>query len=317
MTSGSTISPDLLNDAYNKIVSGESFRPSSADEIAKLARLGFTSVDGEVKVSDDTELLDLQLISNFLSENLKGRLSEVEILPCVESTNDLMQERARSISIDGMVVMAEVQTAGRGRRGRRWETPFGKNIAMSLGVGLDIPASRVAPLSLVVGIATAEALQAVGVPNVGLKWPNDILVDERKVGGILTELATVTRPVEVVVGIGINVGGAASIRDKVEYPIADVCDYVQGAIRNQLAGELINRVVLNCERFEESGLATFLQRWPALDVLYGRQVAITGPQERMEGRAQGIDSEGRFLLEDDIGKMHATIAGDVSLRELP
>ena len=316
MTDGATNIPDLLLSTYNKIVSGESFRPANADEVAQLARFGFTTANGEVRLSDDTELLDLQLISKYLSEELVGRLNEIEILPCVESTNDLMHGRARSIDIDGTVVLAEVQTAGRGRRGRRWETPFGKNIAMSLGVGLDIPASRVAPLSLVVGIATAESLQAVGVPNVGLKWPNDILVDERKVGGILTELATATRPVEVVVGVGINVGGAASIRDRVEYPIADVCDYVQGAVRNQLAGELISRVTLNCERFEESGFAPFRDRWAELDVLFGRHVVITGPKERVQGRGAGIDSEGRFLLKDDSGKTHATIAGDVSLREL-
>lgn len=314
---GETYTQALLKSAYDSIVSGKDFQPATEKDIALLARYGFVVIDGTVRLDEATELLDLHSISGCLSEELKERLRDIEIFPCIGSTNDVMQDRARNISIDGSVVIAEVQTAGRGRRGRQWETPFGKNIAMSLGVALDIPAARVAPLSLVVGIAAADSLLALGVPGVGLKWPNDILIHERKVGGILTELATATSPVEVVIGIGINVGGAAGIRDKIEYPIADVSDYLHGAVRNQLAGDLINRVMLNCRKFEQSGFAPFQERWARLDSLNGRPVAITGPKERLEGRGAGLDSEGRLLVRESNGKMHAIVAGDVSLRELP
>ena len=288
---------DILTLAYGAIASGQKFKPNDPQVLRLLSRFGFVVGDESVDVDPDTELLDPDAISAVLSEDLEGDLREFEILPCVGSTNDLMQQRAQEMSIGGTVLMTEVQTAGRGRRGRRWETPFGKNIAMSLGMSLDMPAASLAPLSLVVGIAVVDALAAVGLAAASLKWPNDILVDGGKVGGILTELAVAKRPVEVVIGIGINVGGAQSIR-------------------NRLAAELINHVMHGCRLFEESGFGAFRERWIQLDAFRGRQVLVTGPREKLEGVAAGVDCDGRLIIQESSGEQRSVIAGDVSLREM-
>lgn len=301
--------------AYEALSSGQAFGCRDEDELRLLKRFGFLVDKERVSLEESTELLDEEEISTYLSDKLQGTLQSIEILPCVNSTNDILQERSKSMSIDGHILMAEVQTAGRGRRGRKWETPFGKTIALTLGVSIDMPASKVACLSLVVGVAVADALKSVGLDSVGLKWPNDVLVDGGKLGGILTELVLATRPVEVIIGIGINVGSASVIRNIVDYPIADVCDYVNGRVRNRLVAELINHVLQQCRLFEKSGFAPIRERWLHLDAYRDQRVLVTSPSEQVQGKAKGLGVNGELLIQTDAGATRKIIGGDVSLRQ--
>ena len=302
--------------AYNELSSGNSYVCLDDNELSILKRFGFEIKEGHASLAKGSELLDEDKISMHLSEDLHGNLRSIEILPCTDSTNDRMQERSKEMSIDGHVMMAEVQTAGRGRRGRKWESPFGRTIALTLGVDIDRPASAVSCLSLVVGVAVADALLSVGVAGVRLKWPNDVLIEGGKVGGILTELVVATQPVEVIVGIGINVGSASFIRQVVDYPVADVCDYVDGPVRNRLVAELINHVLRNCRLFEKSGFAALREQWMQLDAFRNRDVVITSPSERVLGKAIGLGSNGELLIQTDDGTRRKIIGGDVSLREV-
>lgn len=302
--------------AYKEISSSKSYACQDESELNILKRFGFEITGDHASLGERAELLDADQISIHLSDDLQGTLRNIEILPCTDSTNDRLQERSKEMSIDGHIMMAEVQTAGRGRRGRKWETPFGRTVALSLGVSIDMPASAVSCLSLVVGVAVADALLSVGVADVKLKWPNDVLVNEGKVGGILTELVVPTKPVEVVVGIGVNVGSASFIRQIVDYPVADVCDYVEGPVRNRLVAELINHVLRNCRLLEKSGFASLRERWMQLDAFRNRDVVITSPSERVHGKAIGLGSNGELLIQTDDGTRRKIIGGDVSLREV-
>ena len=315
MTTSDATTHDVLMKAYKEIASHQSYECRDDKELDILKRFGFEISKNRASLREGSELLDEDQISIHLSDDLQGTLRRIEILPCTDSTNDRMQERSKKMSIDGHIMMAEVQTAGRGRRGRKWESPFGKTVALTLGVSMDMPASAVSCLSLVVGVAVADALSAVGVAGVRLKWPNDVLIDGGKVGGILTELVDATQPVEVVIGIGINVGSAASIRDVVDYPISDVCDYVNGPVRNRLVAELINHVLLQCRLLEKNGFASVREQWMQLDAFEDRDVVVTSPSERVHGKAVGLGPHGELLILTEDGERRKIIGGDVSLRE--
>ena len=135
------------------------------------------------------QALDRDSILAQLSRASRGWLRELRVHAEIDSTNSHLIARAANETIDGVACIAERQTGGRGRRGRTWLTPPGSNIALSLGKSISIPISEVAPLSLVVGLAAVNALARVGVNDVKLKWPNDVLLNGAKVGGILIELA--------------------------------------------------------------------------------------------------------------------------------
>lgn len=316
MATSDSFTHEVLMKAHKEIASGTTYTCQDDAELRILQRFGFEVKEGHASLDQGSELLDEDKISMHLSDDLQGILRSIEILPCTDSTNDRMQERSKEMSIDGHVLMAEVQTAGRGRRGRKWESPFGRTIALTLGVSIDRPASAVSCLSLVAGVAVADALLSVGVAGAKLKWPNDVLIEGGKVGGILTELVVATQPVEVVVGIGVNVGSASSIRQVVDYPVADVGDYVDGPVRNRLVAELINHVLRNCRLFEESGFAALREQWMQLDAYRNRDVVITSPSERVHGKAIGLGSNGELLIQTDDGTRRKIIGGDVSLREV-
>src|SRR4051812_7580052 len=135
------------------------------------------------------EALNEEAIRTRLSSNDSVWAREIRVHDEIDSTNTHLMKRAATESIDGVVCLAETQAGGRGRRGRTWLTPKGKSLAMSLGIDFAIPVSDLSPLSLVVGVAVADAIQELGIDTLSLKWPNDVLLAGKKAGGILIELA--------------------------------------------------------------------------------------------------------------------------------
>jgi BirA family biotin operon repressor/biotin-[acetyl-CoA-carboxylase] ligase len=228
----------------------------------------------------------------------------VEVLPSVDSTNSELMRRARAGALDPVLLATEVQTAGRGRLGKGWHSQPGQSLTFSLA----LPLSPVnwSGLSLAVGVSLAESLH----PDVVLKWPNDLWLHRRKLGGILVETAShgegPDRLRGVVVGVGINIArpDAAAVRalaaPDAAPPIApaglsEVCV-------GQTAGETLERVapalVRDLLRFEAEGFAAFASRFAARDALRGQGVTLSGGAS---GRADGVDASGALRVETDAG----------------
>ena len=261
------------------------------------------------------ERLDAAAVRGALDANASAWLRELDIRETVDSTNTALLARAQTAAIAGCVLTAETQTGGRGRRGRTWVSPFGRNLAVSLGVGSSRPAVELGALSLVVGLAVRSALTQHGLSGVELKWPNDILLQGRKLAGILIELVRATPPVEVVIGVGINVGGQHAVASKVDQAIADVTEQVTPPARNQLLAGVINHIVASCSHFEAEGFGPFRAPWQAAHRYQGASVTVTLPGgERVSGTVLGLAADGALRIATASG-VRAFNGGEVTLRE--
>lgn len=259
------------------------------------------------------EPLSRESILVKLTPDSRHWIRELQVHAEIGSTNSHLMARAANESIDGIVCLAERQTGGRGRRGRTWLTPEGQNIALSLGKSIRISVSQVAPLSLVVGLAVVSALKRVGVDNATLKWPNDLLLNGAKVGGILIELPGIGNPLMVVVGIGINIGSGEEVSAHLGLPVGDLIAGRSSIPRNALAAELINSVFEMTSRFESQGFTPMKSSWEVLHAHQDRNVRVIGTNETVEGIARGVTDGGELILETVAGVRHFT-GGEVSLR---
>lgn len=259
------------------------------------------------------QALDRESIVAGLSQESQRWVRELRVHAEIDSTNTHLMARAANEMIDGVVCVAERQTGGRGRRGRRWLTPPGSNIALSLGKSLPIYISAIAPLSLVVGLAVVNAVARVGVKDVKLKWPNDILLGGAKVGGILIELAGISNPLQIVVGIGINMGSGSEVSAHLGQPVGDVLDVRSSISRNNLIAELINCVFELTTQFESQGFGPFRSEWEHLHAHQNKVVRVIGMNETIEGIARGVTDGGELILETGAGVLYFS-GGEVSMR---
>ena len=267
-------------------------------------------------LDDDVELLAAPTIRAFLTPQTAAWLRDLAIQPAIDSTNTALLGRAATAPIDGCVLTAEVQTAGRGRRGREWLSPFGRNLAVSIGLRSNRPPPQLGALSLVVGLAVRQALLAVGLDDVELKWPNDVLLHGRKLAGILIELVRATAPVEVVIGIGVNVGCRAMVAARVDQSVADVAEQIERPLRNELLANVLNQVVAAGERFERLGFDAFRTAWQDAHRYQDKAVEVTmpGAAETVFGTVLGITHEGALRLRT-AGGVREFNAGEVTVRE--
>jgi BirA family biotin operon repressor/biotin-[acetyl-CoA-carboxylase] ligase len=234
-----------------------------------------------------------------------------------DSTNDEAAARARAGAVAGTTVLSEAQRRGRGRIGRVWFSPPGRNVYASVVVRPALAPASVPPLALAVGVAAWEALRALGVP-VDLKWPNDLLVGRRKLGGVLIEMASeLTRVSFVVIGLGINVNLTEDELPEELRPIATSVRIATGSApaRAELFARVAERLEGWYERFlgEGAGAAVAAFRVAAAPTLGRRvQVAGEGPSPIL-GIAEDVSDDGRLLVRDDAGRRHAITAGEVAL----
>jgi BirA family transcriptional regulator, biotin operon repressor / biotin---[acetyl-CoA-carboxylase] ligase len=216
------------------------------------------------------------------------------------------------------VVLAEHQWGGRGRRGRGWVAPPGGAICLSLGWQYpDMPADLSA-LSLIVGIAVVKALRALGIEGLQLKWPNDLVTAQGKLGGILVEMrAEAGGPVQIVAGFGLNVRLDDAAREAVS-ATGNIADDIhsRAAItpeRNRIVAALLENLVPALAEFPHSGLTPHLADWNDCDVLFDREVRIENQGEITRGIARGIDAHGALLVETP-GEVRRFISGEVTVR---
>ena len=268
------------------------------------------------------ELLDAAAIRALLPAAAGTRLGDLEIAWSLDSTNSELLRRPVP-ALGSLVLLAERQTGGRGRRGRAWASPLAAHLYLSLTRSFGGGLARLGGLSLVAGIAAAEALQALGVPGVRLKWPNDLVVEGdqgrgvlRKLGGLLVEGGgELGGPARAVVGLGLNVRMPAAFAAQIGQPWIDLATMCgQAPSRNTLAAALLARVLPALEEFDRDGLAPFLPRYAALDVLAGRTVTVQLHDGERHGTASGIGSDGALRVRLDEGGECAFHSGEVSVR---
>lgn len=264
------------------------------------------------------EPLDGRKIQALLGEGVHERIRRLDTVWTVGSTNTLLLERANPPVGSSEALLAEYQTAGRGRRGRNWVAPPGGSICLSLSWMFREVPRDLGALGLVVGVCALRALSRVGVGQARLKWPNDLLVDDRKLGGILIELrAESAGPACVVIGIGLNVALGAPLLEKIAAmglaPIDLATAGLKEPSRNAVAAGLISSFVRGLLEFERDGLKPFVQQWMEADALRGRPVTVMAGEAFTKGVARGIDLDGALLVETPRGLVRF-ISGDVSVR---
>ncbi|HEV7138152.1 MAG TPA: biotin--[acetyl-CoA-carboxylase] ligase [Steroidobacteraceae bacterium] len=257
-------------------------------------------------------------ISALLPPTVRAHIRRVDTAWTVDSTNSMLLARPIPPFGTGEVLLAEYQTAGRGRRGRAWVAPPGGSICLSLSWAFREVSQDLGALGLVIGVCALRALRESGVEEARLKWPNDLLVAGKKLGGILIELrAESDGPAFVVIGIGLNVALGAKLLERIGESGVVPTDLASTGLkqpsRNALAATLVAEVVRGLLVFEQQGLRPFAEEWGAADALRGRQVDVHTLEGVARGLARGIDLHGALVVETPNG-VRRFISGDVTVR---
>lgn len=251
--------------------------------------------------------LDAGLIRQSLAAESKAQLDELEVFGSIASTNTYLMSQPPPAVGRVRVAIADHQTSGRGRHYRRWLSPPGAGLYMSFAYSFGKQPDNLPSLTLAIGVGVVEALQELGITGVSLKWPNDIVALDGKLGGILTEMQT--RPKEgvtVVTGIGLNVALPDDMESKIEsdwaartVDLSAICKELPSPIR--IASTLLDQLHGVMQRFETCGFDGFVEHWLRYDWLHSRKVIIDQSDKRVPGIAAGIDRDGALLVETDAG----------------
>ncbi len=259
------------------------------------------------------ELLDARALHEALAPATRARLGDLAVHWQLDSTSSELRRRSEHDPRDLLACLAELQSAGRGRRGRDWHMPLGGGIALSLLKRFDVAMGSLAGLSLAVGVAATAALADCGVAGVGLKWPNDLVARDAKLGGILIELGgDALGPCQAVVGIGINLRLGAA-RAAIDQPVIDLAALAPALSRTRLAASLLDRLVEALDRFARDGFAPFVDAFARHDALHGRAIDVLHRGTRRSGIARGIDARGALRVDFD-GRVEMIDSGEVSVR---
>ena len=289
-------------------------------QLNALSELGLQieSVRGRgYRIPGGIDLLDAARVQAALEPRAAGLLSRLALFETIDSTNAEAMRRAGEGAGPGLVCSAEQQTAGRGRRGRTWVSPFARNLYLSLVWEYHQGAAALEGLSLAVGVAVARALASCGLPPVQLKWPNDVLFDDAKLGGILLEMTgDAAGACQVVIGVGLNVAMPAALATGIDQDWTDIRTIAAEPYprRNTLLTALLNELLPLAADFESLGFAKWRDEWQALDAFAGKPVVLHAGGQEMAGVARGVDQRGALQLETSSG-MQSIYGGEISLRK--
>ncbi|MGV8931933.1 MAG: bifunctional biotin--[acetyl-CoA-carboxylase] ligase/biotin operon repressor BirA [Luteimonas sp.] len=290
----------------------EALREAGVDILARAGR-GYA-------LAQPLDLLDADAIIQALPRSAQAQLASLDVAWTVDSTNSELLRRDTSRH-GTTVLLAERQTGGRGRRGRAWSSPLAANLYVSLARHFDGGLVRLGGLSLVAGIAAAEALQSLGIEHLGLKWPNDLVIADdgglRKLGGLLIEGGGENAgPVRAVIGLGVNVRMSPVQARSIEQPWVDLATLAGAQLpsRNRIAAALLATLLPALELFDREGLPGFLPRYAAFDALIGRDITVHGTDVDYPATALGLASDGALRVHLANGSIQHLHAGEISVR---
>lgn len=272
------------------------------------------------RLARPVELLDLGRIRGEARRLGLELPEDIDLEFEIDSTSDRLHRAPPPPADRPRLVFAEIQRAGRGRRGRSWIAPFGSGLTFSMGWTFTETPAGLSSLSLAVGAALVRRLRDLGADQAMLKWPNDLLVFGRKLGGLLIQLrAESGAGASAVIGLGLNLQLSEATRAGIERPgvlaVADLAEAIHGPLpgRNALAASLAAAMLDALQRFAAGGFDPFIEDWRSFDALRDAPVMLLQGDERIEGIARGADRDGALLLE--VGsRLERFYSGDVSLR---
>jgi BirA family biotin operon repressor/biotin-[acetyl-CoA-carboxylase] ligase len=285
-------------------------------QLAKLEDLGLELLSQSGKgycLVGGLELLEKDLIKSLLAPSVANTIADLTLLKRVDSTNSYLMRQEQAAGIG--VCFAEFQTAGRGRRGRQWASPFASNMYLSLRLSISSGLGAVEGLSLAVGVGVARALNELGVADVKLKWPNDVLWSGRKLGGILIEVVGDPSGLcHLVVGLGLNLKTEKSMVDVIDQPWVALDEILPAPLsRNQVAACLLNQIVPLLNDYEVQGFAYCKREWESLNAHANQRVDLYMGSVQTCGLMRGVNAVGALLLETDKG-LEVFHGGEISLR---
>ena len=278
----------------------------------------FEAVKGQgYRLVTPMELLDGSKIVAALPRQGRQHLTRLFVEETLPSSNEFMRQRFSQGAGHGEVCLVEQQSAGRGRRGRAWSTPWGGALMLSIGWRFESGVAKIEGLSLAVGVVLSQVLERHGV-NVKLKWPNDVLLASGgqlgKLAGILIEVnGDVAGPCEVVVGLGINIEFTDDFRARIEQPVAAVRDQLPSLSRNALAAELLGDLMPLLASYEASGFSAWCNEWNQKHAFKGCAVEVQRGKERFMATAEDVDEAGNLWIRH--GKRRERLSGgEISVR---
>ena len=284
------------------------------DALERLMRFGAALIveQDTVALRRPVDLLDAAQIRRAVP---RLRPDAVHVRFAVDSTNTVLSERLQAGAAAPELCTAEVQTAGRGRHGRSWRSGLGESLVLSVSWRFTARTRGLSGLSLAIGVVLAETLEAGGFERVMLKWPNDLVVDDRKLAGILVEVShSRPRSAACVVGVGFNLDLAPAASRGIDQPWTDFArEFGRVPARSTLVSQAANAILDACELYRDRGLPPFAARWDERDALRDRPVRVLSGRGPIEGLARGIGGDGALLVEHSSGVARCE-SGEVSVR---
>lgn len=262
--------------------------------------------------------LDVSDIRGRLREPTLARLDELECFSSIASTNTHLMTKAAPAPGRFRVAVADHQTAGRGRHDRRWISTPGAGLCLSVGYTFASLPAQLPALTLAIGVGVVAALRQLAIEGVSLKWPNDLVALDRKLGGILTEAQSGSGAgTTVVTGIGINVRNGEQLDFDLESgrmlpPIDLEALQAEPPARELLAGTIVNELFSTFGTFEQNGFASFEAEWRRHDWLHGKAITVDMPDKQLSGTAAGVDADGTLLVDTEAGRTRV-ITGSIVL----
>ena len=261
--------------------------------------------------------LSADAIRQFTSESTLAKLAELEVFAEIESTNSYLMQKPGPLPGDISVAATSNQTAGRGRYGKSWHSPPGSGLCLSTAYTYVSQPKNLPALTLALGLSAISALEELAVANVQLKWPNDLVAQDGKLGGILTEVQQQpTGAVTVVTGIGLNVELTSKLDFSTEndwaqsiVDLQSICDVLPS--HDEIAGKLITHLLQAFADFETAGFAALADRWSRYDWLLGREITVDAADIQITGIGAGIADDGALLVDTPESGVQRVTSGSI------
>ena len=284
------------------------------------------TINGDTyQIHKPLSLLSYEKIRSALPEEINKKITDIHIFPRIDSTNIFANTITNVRQHTGEVVLAEHQTAGRGRGDRKWVSPFGRNIYFSLRWSFESTPQALPAYSLVVGLAVSKTLEEIGLKNIGIKWPNDVLINEKKISGILIENRVhvgdntdINMPPTLTIGIGINVDMDIDQGITIDREWTDITKELEdfNIDRNSIISKLIFNIINMSIKFEKEGFDIFKNEFSKFDIAKDRSINISKKLDNssiVNGICRGINSEGGIIIETKEDGIQEFYGGEISL----